>query len=192
MLSSVLMAHGNSFNGGHTILLSNCSIKNGIYKQEPVRRVQVSKEGYIVTYTFEKANIINDPLFVGRVMWQIPGFGVDDTPNKPALLYRLDSFVVPNGYNMDVKLIDSSYVDLQYSLSPARPPLIDSGNEFYTKNNVPEITAYNGFLPINVVGENNKGIYRGKKIANVFVSPIQYDYRRNVIRAYKTISYKVF
>ena len=176
----------------HTITLSDGLKKEGAYSQLPTRNVQITADGYIVTYTFEKTNVINDPLYEGRIMWNIAGFGVEDTPRKPALLYRLDSFTVPDGYDIDVKVIDSTYVDLKYSLSPARPPLTDSGNNIYTRENVPEIKAYKGFLPCSIASENNVSSYRGKKISNILVSPIQYDYERNVIRAYKVISYRVY
>lgn len=90
-----------------------------------------------------------------------------------------------------MKVVDSLCVEFPYTLAPARPPLTDSGNDSYTKDNVPTISAYKGFLPGSIASKNNMGIYRGKGVVDVMVSPIQYSYEQNAIRAYKSISYKV-
>lgn len=180
-----------SVKGQQTIMLSNGNLAPGAYKQPPTRTVKSVDDGYIVTYTFDKATVVDDPLYKGNIMWKVAGFGEDDTPQKPALPYRLDFFTAPDGCSVDVKVVDSIYVDLPYSLSPARPPLTDSRNESYTKENVPVISAYKGFMPNRVASKDNMGAYRGKGVIGVMVSPIQYSYEQNTIRAYKSICYKV-
>lgn len=185
------LASVGSVKGQQTIMLSNGNMVAGAYKQPPTRTVKSVDDGYIVTYSFDKATVINDPLYKGNIMWKVAGFGEEDTPQKPALPYRLDSFTAPDGYSVDVKVVDSLYVDLPYSLSPARPPLTDSGNGGYTKENTPAISAYKGFMPSCVASKDNVSIYRGKDVVDVMVSPIQYSYEQNTIRAYKSISYKV-
>lgn len=185
------LASVGSVKGQQTITLSNGNMVAGAYKQPPTRTVQSVDDGYIVTYTFDKATVIDDPLYKGNIMWKVAGFGEEDTPQKPALPYRLDSFTVPDGYSVNVKVVDSLFVELPYTLSPARPPLTDSGNVSYTKDNVPTISAYKGFLPNRIANMDNMGVYRGKGVVDVMVSPIQYSYEQNTIRAYKSISYKV-
>lgn len=185
------LASVGSVKGQQTITLSNGNMVAGAYKQPPTRTVQSVDDGYIVTYTFDKATVIDDPLYKGSIMWKVAGFGEEDTPQKPALPYRLDSFTVPDGYSVNVKVVDSLFVELPYTLSPARPPLTDSGNVSYTKDNVPTISAYKGFLPNRIANMDNMGVYRGKGVVDVMVSPIQYSYEQNTIRAYKSISYKV-
>lgn len=185
------LASVGSVKGQQTITLSNGNMVAGAYKQPPTRTVKSVDDGYIITYTFDKATVIDDPLYKGSIMWKVAGFGEEDTPQKPALPYRLDSFTVPNGYSVNVKVVDSLFVELPYTLSPARPPLTDSGNVSYTKDNVPTISAYKGFLPNRIANMDNMGVYRGKGVVDVMVSPIQYSYEQNTIRAYKSISYKV-
>ena len=185
------LASAGSVKGQQTITLSNGNMVAGAYKQPPTRTVKSVDDGYIITYTFDKATVIDDPLYKGSIMWKVAGFGEEDTPQKPALPYRLDSFTVPDGYSVNVKVVDSLFVELPYTLSPARPPLTDSGNVSYTKDNVPTISAYKGFLPSSIVSKDNMGVYRGKGVVDVMVSPIQYSYEQNTIRAYKSISYKV-
>lgn len=185
------LASVGSVKGQQTITLSNGNMVAGAYKQPPTRTVKSVDDGYIITYTFDKATVIDDPLYKGSIMWKVAGFGEEDTPQKPALPYRLDSFTVPDGYSVNVKVVDSLFVELPYTLSPARPPLTDSGNVSYTKDNVPTISAYKGFLPNRIANMDNMGVYRGKGVVDVMVSPIQYSYEQNIIRAYKSISYKV-
>lgn len=185
------LASVGSVKGQQTITLSNGNMVAGAYKQPPTRTVKSVDDGYIITYTFDKATVIDDPLYKGSIMWKVAGFGEEDTPQKPALPYRLDSFTVPDGYSVNVKVVDSLFVELPYTLSPARPPLTDSGNVSYTKDNVPTISAYKGFLPNRIANMDNMGVYRGKGVVDVMVSPIQYSYEQNTIRAYKSISYKV-
>lgn len=180
-----------SVKGQQIITINNGNREIGAYNLPPTRIVEIIDDGYVVTYIFDKATIIDDPLYNGNVMWNVAGFGTNDTTCEPAIPYRVDSFTVPEGYSAEVKLVDSVYVDLPYCLSPARPPLTDSGNESYTKNNVPEISPYQGFLPIYVAREIGKDIYRGKKIINILVSAVQYNYEQEFIRAYTKISYKV-
>ena len=185
------LASVGSVKGQQTITLSNGNMVAGAYKQPPTRTVKSVDDGYIITYTFDKATVIDDPLYKGSILWKVSGFGEEDTPQKPALPYRLDSFTVPDGYSVNVKVVDSLFVELPYTLSPARPPLTDSGNVSYTKDNVPTISAYKGFLPNRIANMDNMGVYRGKGVVDVMVSPIQYSYEHNTIRAYKSISYKV-
>ena len=156
------LASVGSVKGQQTITLSNGNMVAGAYKQPPTRTVKSVDDGYIITYTFDKATVIDDPLYKGSIMWKVAGFGEEDTPQKPALPYRLDSFTVPDGYSVNVKVVDSLFVELPYTLSPARPPLTDSGNVSYTKDNVPTISAYKGFLPNRIANMDNMGVYRGK------------------------------
>lgn len=189
LLSLVVMVE--SVKGQQTITLNNGSIENGAYKVPPTRDVELVNNGYIVTYNFDKATIVDDPLYEGSVMWEVAGFGINDTGSEPAIPYRVDCFTVPNGYSATVEIVDSVFVDLPYSLSPARPPLTDSGNEGYTKDNVPAISPYKGYLPTTIANENGYSIYRGNSIVNILVSAVQYDYEHKTVRAYKKISYKV-
>lgn len=109
------LASVGTVKGQQTITLSNGNMVAGAYKQPPTRTVQSVDDGYIVTYTFDKATIIDDPLYKGSIMWKVAGFGEEDTPRKPALPYRLDSFTAPDGYSVNVKVVDSLYVELPYT-----------------------------------------------------------------------------
>ena len=177
--------------GQQTIALSDGSVQTGVYSQTPSRSVESLEDGIKITYTFEKATMIEDPLFDECFMWKFAGFGVNDIPTQPAIPYRIDSFVVPLGNTAVVELLDSQFVDVSCPLSPARPPLFDSDDECYTSTNVPEISNFEGFFPLSVVRPDGVSTYRGRNCLSVLVSPIQYNAESETVRAYTRICYKV-
>lgn len=67
------LASVGSVKGQQTITLSNGNMVAGAYKQPPTRTVQSVDDGYIVTYTFDKATVIDDPLYKGSIMWKVAG-----------------------------------------------------------------------------------------------------------------------
>lgn len=177
--------------GQQIITLATGDTVHGVFSQTPKRSIEYINNGILVTYTFEKATIMEDPLYEGCYMWKYRGFDLNDIPAHPAIPFRLDAFTIPKGCLATVELIDSQFVDFPYSLSPARPPLIESDDEGYSTSNVHSINAYQGFYPSSVVDISNIEVYRGNSIANVFVAPLKYNYQANVIRAYTKIKYKI-
>lgn len=173
------------------IRLSDGSLEPGIYTQTPMRSIEYVDDGILITYKFNKATITEDTLYEGHYMWKFMGFGVNDIPAQPATPFRLDAFSVPHGYSAVIELVDSQYIDLAFPLSPARPALTDSGDDSYSIDNVPAITAYEGYFPSSVVHVDGVETYRGMQKINVLVSPIQYKNSSRVVRAYTNISYKV-
>ena len=157
----------------------------------PTREVEKLKDGYMVTYTFEKALIQPDKLFSGTIFWKMDGFGLSQTPGEPSTLYRNDMYAVPIGYTAKVEVVNSTYNDFNYELTPARQPLVNSSNEQYTKQNVLAIKPYDGFKPARIVSQLGKQTYRGHGICPISVSPIQYNYKTKTVRAYTSITFKV-
>ena len=74
----------------------------------PTREVEKLKDGYMVTYTFEKALIQPDKLFSGTIFWKMDGFGLSQTPGEPSTLYRNDMYAVPIGYTAKVEVVIST------------------------------------------------------------------------------------
>lgn len=175
----------------HIITLSTGDTIIGVFSQAPARSIEYVNNGILVTYNFEKTTIMEDDIYERNYIWSYVGFGVNDTPTQPAIPYRKDSYTMPSGCSATIELVDSQYVDFPYKLSPARPPLVESDDEFYSTSNVPAITAYQGFYPSSVVCMNDIEVYRGDSIANILVSPLKYNYQTETIRAYTLISYKV-
>lgn len=158
---------------------------------DPVCYYNNYEDSIIITHEFSSAKIIYDDLYLGTIWWHIDGFGLNDISTEASLPVKLETYVIPNGYNAIVTIIDTAYIDFNYELTPARPPLIDSGNEYYTKDNVPEISIYDGFEPLNVVNADEIQTYRNNNVQYVRIYPIQYDCINKRVRAYTCIKYKI-
>lgn len=157
----------------------------------PTRDIEKFENGYKVTYTFGKALIQPDNLFSGTMFWKMEGFGLNQIPGEPSTLTRNDLIAIPFGHKAKVEVIDSTYYDYDYELTPARQPLLNSNNEIYSKENVPTIKPYDGFKPTTVASLSGIQYYRGNGICLAKVSPIQYNYKTKTVRAYTSITYKV-
>ncbi|MCR4769736.1 MAG: hypothetical protein K5874_05960, partial [Bacteroidaceae bacterium] len=171
-------------------------LRTGILNKEvtstvPTRDIKKQQDGYLVTYTFDKAFIQSDKLFAGTKFWKIDGFGINQTPGEPSTLMRNDMFAVPFGYTAKVEVVDSTYSDFCYELTPARQHLVDSSNEIYTKQNVLAIKPYDGFKPSTIVSQSGLQTYRGHNLCQISLSPIQYNYNAKKVRAYTSITFKV-
>ena len=166
-------------------------LKNEVSSTVPTRDIVRLDDGYLVTYSFENALLQPDNLFTGTMFWRMDGFGMNQTPGDPCTLLRNDLFAIPNGYNVKVEVIDSTFCDFDYELTPARQPLIDSNNEKYTRQNVLAIMPYDGFKPSTVASQSGIQSYRGHKMCQTTLSPIQYNYNTKTVRAYTAITYKI-
>ena len=173
------------------IYLDSGKLEKELASTVPTRNIEKLKDGYLLTYSFEKALIIPDILFSGTFFWRMDGFGMNETPGNPCTLIRNDMIAVPSGYNVEICVTDSIYHEFAYELTPARQPLLDSSNEQHTKQNVLAIEPYDGFKPAKVVSLSGIQSYRGHDMCLATVSPIQYNYNTKTVRAYISISYKV-
>ena len=167
------------------------SLTDGVTSTVPTRDVETLPDGYRVTYTFKSALLQADDLFKGTLFWKVDGFGLNSTSGDPSTLARNDMMAIPEGYAAVVAVIDSAYRDYHYELTPARQPLIDSGDEVYSKDNVQAIAPYGGYKPQAIVSQEPTQSYRGHDLCLVDVSPIQYSYSDKTVRAYTSITYKV-
>lgn len=169
------------------------SLNDSIYSQAtmPKRNVEETEGGIIVTYYFDNAIALQDLLYPECITWKIPGFGLNGIVGKPAIPSRWDSFSLPQNTTAEVEVIDSSYVDFTIQLSPARPVLIDSDTIEHTLDNVLPIMPYEGFFPSSLIESSLGNAYRGVPLLDVGISPLQYDCKRKIIRAYTMIKYKI-
>ena len=180
-----------------TVALSNAqtviSLNDTTYSvvTMPRRDVEEVDDGIIVTYHFDNAIIQQDILYPECVMWKIPEFGLNETAGEPSIPFRWDSFALPENTTINLEVLDTSYIDFSMQLSPARPILVDSDTIEHTLENVFPITPYNGFFPTSLVESFRGNAYRGVPLLEVGVSPLQYNYNQQVVRAYKMIKYKI-
>lgn len=157
----------------------------------PTRTIDQIDNGVIVTYEFKNAFLQKDNLYTESYWWKLNAFGFTEFPTEPAIPTRIDKVEIPYGKKAIVNCIGAEYIDLDYPLCPARNPLIESKNEEYTLDNVPQINEIDEWLPNQLISDKGTDTYRGVNIVNISISPIQYNSMKKVTRAYKKIIYKV-
>ena len=97
----------------------------------PTRDVEATDDGIIVTYHFNGGQQQDDPLHPESKFWKIPGFPLNDVATQPAFPFHWDTFVIPDDCEVSVELIDSTYSDIPFTMAPAYPPLLMSGEAIY-------------------------------------------------------------
>ena len=140
----------------------------------PSRTVETVDDGVIVTYRFSGGIQQADPSHEGAKFWKIPGFSLNSIPAQPCLPYHWDTFAVPDGADVSVAVIDSAYSDTSFVLAPAYPPrrMSDTDSTYV----VPDIAPYDGFLPRSLTQTGSIQVYRGQRLVDVCILPIQYDH----------------
>ena len=173
-----------------TFCLQNRIETIGVGKTIPTREIAETQDGVRVTYLFNNILLHDDPLYHDATTIEIDGFWPSTAVCTPAVLYRWDTFIVPD---TDVKVIvsDSSYIEFPMEISPARPVLTNSGSDTYTTDNVKPIASYRGFYPSRLISALHNDSYRGQQLLDVCVSPIQYDYANKTVRVFTMIQYNV-
>ena len=170
------------------IMLFLCHVQVKAQGRElPSREIEKTNDGFIITYYFDKGFSQYNSIFPGTKLWKVPGFGLTECKGKPAIPFHIDTYTIPNGVKTSVKLLDYTYVDSTFILSPALPPVPDDDSPVDIKAIIP----YEGFYPDNVVSKEDEYIYRGANLLDVSIQPAQYNYRNNILRIFSMIKYKV-
>jgi hypothetical protein len=98
---------------------------------------------------------------------------------------------VPQGASVSIEMLDSISSDTAFVLSPAYPPLMNSGSEIYTTENVIPIAPYDGFYPQQITKLEDIQFYRGQGLVSVGIMPVQYDMKNHIVRAFSRVRYKL-
>lgn len=172
-----------------TLNLSSGTQTSGFSDQVPVRSVEETSDGYIITYNFATANLMPDDIYTNTYNWEYNNFGVTHETTKPALPIRYEDFAVPEGKYATVSIVGSQYRDFSFELSPAKPACVEGAS--INAADIPAIASYAGYYPYNLVSVVDNQIFRNIDIATIGISPIQYNMRSKTVRAYTEIKFKI-
>lgn len=156
-------------------------------KDLPLRDIEKVDDGFIVTYYFNNGFSQANKLVPGTKFWKIPGFELTTKSGKPAIPFHLDTYAIPNGVKASIQLLDCTFTDSVFNLSPALPPIPDTDSSF----SMEAISPYKGFYPTTVISKDDDYSYRGTHLLDVSIQPIQYKYENHIIRIFSKIRYKV-
>ncbi len=187
----LLLFLGKHTFGQQTLLFDSGRLVDSVLSTIPNRNVVNTSTGIEVTYDFSSSVLMKDGLFPSHYLWKMDGFGLNDISGTPSTLLRIDQFGIPDGKVCQIEIVETSYRDFEYVLSPARPPLVDDGNETHTKDNVKPIDPMITIFPEQIVQEESIQKYRGRGILNVRVAPIQYNASTGKTRVFTHIKYVI-
>ena len=172
------------------ILLPSGIISEGIIKEMPYRDVVQQNDGFIVTYTFGSVIKQKNPEDENTEYLKIQGFGFNHEESMPCVPTRWDSFLIPDSTSYSIEIVDSSFIETNIKLPPARELDIITEKYVPQKRTVP-ISAYKGYYPQALVDLHQVYQYGDAFVLNVRICPIQYDYQRSIARIFSRISYKI-
>lgn len=173
------------------ISMNNGSMIKAVEKQCYQRDIKKMDDGVIISYEFNSAEIIDDPIYTDSKMIYINGLSVNSNAGEPAFPRRIDSFTLPNGATAKLEIIETNHIDIPLNLSPARPTLSENNYEDYSKENVPPINSFDGWFPTTPVSLNKEMKYRGTPVAWFDIRPVLYNYETNTVRLFSKIIYKI-
>ena len=154
------------------------------------RTIENTDKGILATYKFNFATRHTDTFFLSASVLLLEGCNIAESYEKPVLPHKLDRFAIPGDEPYRIVIIDSSYIELPMEIAPSRPPMIDSSNGLYSKENVRPVKPYTGYYPENVI-TSVLNPYRSNSILDVHINPIQYDYHSKKVRIYNSLSYLI-
>ena len=178
----------SSVHGQQVLNLLTGEVREGYDVAEPVETVESLEDGFLVTWDFTEVYLIKDDDFPNSVLWRVAGFMNTFEAGTPAFQYLIDWQKVENQSPSSMKIVESNYVDFNYQLAPAIP-LQPIGPHPYDEVERTPISPYEGFMPDSIVkdlGYKNSDSYLG-----YYISPFQYNYEQQIVRAYTKIVYKV-
>ncbi len=145
---------------------------------------------------FEYFNV-NTPLGMFTELF-VSGYGIPEKQGAPKLPVLRKLIEIPLGATIQTNVISSAYEEytleelgLQYPILPDQPPAIKSNpeppefvynNRFYTRNE---------FLFDELVKVDEMGILRSSRLANLCISPIQYNPVSQTLRFYTNLQVEV-
>lgn len=174
-----------------TMNIDNGKLLEGDCSSIPTRDVTNLSDGVLVEYNIENLLITKDDLYESAFLVKIKGFGQNENIEEPNIPIRWDTFAIPDGCSARIELIDSSFVDYNLELAPARPFMKDDGVLYYTKDVVKPISNYSGYFPSHFAERSSSFVYRSNNLLKVKVSPVSYNMRDKTIRVFKSLAYKV-
>lgn len=187
-----LLAIFASLNASALVLnLDSGHITDSSTSTKPERIIEYFDDHITVTYKFQNINIYEDDIYTNTYNFSIPALPFLDELEKPAIPITLDRFPIPDGSNPSIEIVSTKYIDLNYEMSPSRPPRLLTDTVPYSKDNIPPIKPYSGFFPTNICTQLDNAIYRKQKIARIAIYPIQYNFQTKTVRTYSEIVYQL-
>lgn len=147
--------------------------------------VFITTKAFDVSFKYEDQGMsieysLDNPMFTHGPSDLIPnslsmnGFNNVTLPNKPSLPLRTERLLIPSGQKIKNISVEALIDSIDAKLLSVPYPIVDSRDDLqpYT----PPIDPYVGKWPLEMAELKNIGVYRDNCIANLQVTPAQYDF----------------
>ena len=141
----------------------------------PQKNIVDNDTSFVITYTFDSLIVVKDDIFPDKVLFMLPDFGIQSIPEKAALLSRKESYRVDDCESLEISHISVETYDYNLSYSPARQPQPTNADNILTKEDILPITIEDAFYPEAAAMMADPGFYRGKRLDNIVIAPVQYN-----------------
>lgn len=145
----------------------------------PILNYDIDSDSDAITFSLSipTVDVENDAqIYTDAYHWHVSGFYPETCAGRAALPQRSIMFVLPlNATNIVLKENYAKWQKIQgYKPTPARPPLPDSVEQEYGKNNVPPISVFTSLESVPVAVISHVGKEGGQQYACVNISPFKY------------------
>lgn len=152
-----------------------------------VREINYDDSGVDVSFHFEEATLVKDRHYPNAYHWSICGFEENDVEGEPAYISHMEKFVVPAGMDAVLTISHMEQMDYNVEMAPAYRAVSMSDTTVY----IPEKINSTGIFPAKNVEIAATGIYRGRDVLYVKVSPVRYDSSTGTVHAVTELKYRI-
>jgi PKD repeat protein len=124
--------------------------------------------------------------------FSIKGFGYTEDVGKPMLPVRYDMFVIPEGSNISIEILEADYVEFtSKTIFPAFRSLTDDKNDSLIFEMDEVFYAINQFSPEEIIQIESTGKTHEFSFVRIKTIPLQYNPVTKKIRFYTNIRYRL-
>lgn len=153
----------------------------------PTRTVSVVENSVNVSYTFPEYQKNSIPTSADSIYYSLPGFGFCNEVGRPKLPMRVDTFVIPEGFEATISCSSGGALSTSCKMVGVEYPLFDNGDSSPLTYSL--IKPYSGTFPTESALINYEYTLRGEKVAEVLVSPVKYNQQTGKAELAEEINY---
>lgn len=155
---------------------------------QPIRSIEYTSDEIVVTYEFPEISELRGGN--GTIYHSLPGFGHGGEIGSPKLPSRIDSFIVPEGFTINITSTESIGVVYECDYTPIEETeLDDNAATTYSSRNT--AIYKNAVYPMCPVELSQTYTVRGSTIADILVCPVRYDSTTRRVSVFDKLIYRI-
>lgn len=171
------------------MITSDGSIIEKSKPTKPIKTILTQGLATIVNYSFKEFACSEDLSNPKTYVLSTQDFGINQIPGEPAIPVRTDLFAIPDGYDVQLEIVNCKSKEYKLNIAPAVMPKPDISNVSQPTAGI--IAPYSGLFPSNPVSLKKIEQIRGCRIQYVCVYPVQYNMEQGKTKVIESLSYKI-